>query len=81
MAMGLDKEQIASLLNLIASSRPDDLDCDGCFEMLAEFAETELATREVPDALRAVQTHLEQCACCQAEYDLLRKALREIEGQ
>lgn len=80
--MPMTREQIAALLQQVADNRPDPVDCDGCFDRLAEFAELRLADQEVPEALRAVETHLEQCFCCQDEYRALCEALRAAgEGQ
>ena len=45
--MALSNEQITSLLNMVAVAEPDEVDCDGCLEHLAEFAEAELFNREV----------------------------------
>ena len=78
--MPISNDQIASLLGMINDAKPDDLDCDGCLEHLAEFAENELANREIPEALKAVQTHIEQCKCCRDEYAALLAGLKEIEG-
>ncbi len=79
--MALSEEQIATLIGMIATSQADDLDCDGCFEQLSEFVEVELAAREIPDALRAVETHLKQCKCCQDEYNALLEGLRALETE
>ena len=49
--MPLSNDQIASLLGMVNASESDELDCDGCFARVAEFAEAELANREIPDAL------------------------------
>jgi len=76
--MALTNEQISSLLGMISASKEDLSDCDGCFDHLAEFADTELAGREIPDALKAVESHLQQCSCCKDEYQTLLKGLREI---
>lgn len=77
--MPLTTEQISGLLGMIATVEPDSLDCDSCFEYLAEFAEAELASREIPEALKAVEIHLQQCMCCQDEYRALLEALRALE--
>jgi len=77
--MALSQEQISSLLGMISSAKEDSLDCDACFDHLAEFAEAELAGQEVPDALKAVETHLHQCGCCKDEYLALMDGLREMD--
>jgi predicted anti-sigma-YlaC factor YlaD len=76
--MKLSKDQIESLVKMVASAETDESDCDSCFEHLAEFAETELSGKEIPEALRAVDRHIKQCDCCRAEYDALVAGLKAI---
>lgn len=77
--MPLSDQQISTLLRMVAAGEQDPLDCDGCFEHLAEFAEKNLQNQELPAALQAVETHLEQCPCCEDEYQALLEALRTLE--
>jgi len=77
--MPLTNEQVSNLLGMVASGEPDRLDCNGCFEQLAEFAEVHLTSREIPAALRAVETHLRQCACCNDEFNALLEGLRALQ--
>ena len=76
--MGISREQVTSLLALVANAKPDELDCDGCLELMAEFVECELSECEIPDALRIVQRHLDQCLCCQDEHEALLTGLRSL---
>ena len=78
--MPLTEEQIKQLLQMVAASQPDGLDCDGCYGQLAEFAESQLLDKNIPAALRTVETHLTHCACCQDEFNALLEGLRAIEG-
>lgn len=73
--MPLTSAQIDQLLTLVTGIRDDNLDCDGCFEQIAEFAETELEGRSLGEAQQAVKTHLECCPCCADEYRALQDAL------
>ena len=77
--MQLSNDQINKLLLLVASSEPDDLDCDGCFEQIAVFAEAELLDREVPEAMNVIKHHLTQCHCCEDEFNALLEGLRALE--
>jgi hypothetical protein len=77
--MGLNQEQINNLLRLVATSNNDAMDCDGCLTKISEFADVHLLNREIPQALSAVKNHLEQCPCCQDEFNALREALTEID--
>lgn len=77
--MTISNEQTKSLLSFIASSKLDELDCDSCFDHMAEFVEQELAGAEIPEALQKVQRHLAQCACCNDEHNALLEGLRALE--
>ena len=63
--MPITTQQMNILLKLIATAEPDGLDCDGCLARVSEYAETELASLEIPEAMRAVEVHLKQCPCCE----------------
>lgn len=77
--MALSDDQISNLLGMVCSSQSDNLDCDGCFDHLAEFAEAKLQSREIPDALKEVENHLQQCACCKDEFNALLEGLRAMQ--
>ncbi len=76
--MKLDNEQTKKLLQMVATSMPDAIDCDGCFEHLAEFVDHELLGSEIPEALEKVKRHIDQCLCCYDEYDALLQALEFV---
>ena len=80
--MSLSKEEIAELLRLIGLTRDEEIDCERCLALVAEFAERELAGRSVPAGLEAVAHHLSICAECREEYEALLRALtsRELRG-
>ena len=77
--MSLSNDQIKKLVDQVANVQVDELGCEGCFERIAEFAEFQLANRELNDAMLAVQTHLESCDCCNDEYQALLEGLQAIE--
>lgn len=77
--MPLSDKQVATLLSMVIGTEPDSIDCDGCFKHIAEFAEIELAGSEVPDALKAIQRHLEQCPCCKDEFNALIAGLNALD--
>jgi len=78
--MALTKDQISNLMDMVLSVEPDQTDCDGCLGQIAQFADFHLESKEVPEAMKAVQTHLEQCLCCKDEFNALLKALDAIEN-
>ena len=78
--MSLSREQIAELLRLIGLTRDEEIDCERCLALVAEFAERELAGRSVPAGLEAVAHHLSICAECCEEYKVLLEALKAMDG-
>lgn len=74
--MSLSKDQTKTLVELIESADTDELDCDSCFDSLSELVDLKLSGQEIPASLNAVVRHLEQCACCNDEYNALLEALR-----
>ena len=78
--MSLSPEMIKKLIDLVATTQDDALDCDGCLEHVAEFAEAHLAGRSLSAALESVRMHLESCGCCQDEFEALLAALGTLDG-
>jgi hypothetical protein len=76
--MKLTHQQVSNLIELAVTTKSDSLGCDGCLELIDQFAQIQLDGTEVLDAMDAVRVHLEQCKCCQDEYESLMIALREI---
>ena len=78
--MPLSNEEIAELLRLVGLTRDEEIDCERCLALVAEFAERELAGRSVPAGLEAVAHHLSICAECFEEYEALLRALKAMDG-
>lgn len=76
--MMLTQQQFAGLLQMVLTVEPDALGCDDCFGRVAEYAEYQLAHRELPVALQAIGTHLQQCPCCRDEYQALLEGLQAL---
>lgn len=76
--MSLTKENIQTLVALIATAEPDQMSCDECFGQIGEFAEIALEGRPLSAGMTVIQRHLEQCPCCKDEYEALLDALREF---
>lgn len=75
----INYQQAIRLLTSVALVLPDPLDCDGCFDVIAELAEAERRGDPLSDALQAAKRHLSQCPCCAYEYDALLEAIAEAE--
>ncbi|MEE4378129.1 MAG: hypothetical protein V2J55_11560 [Candidatus Competibacteraceae bacterium] len=76
--MSLSKKEIDALLRLVNLTQDDEIDCEQCLSVVAEFAERELAGRSVPAGLEAVAQHLSICAECREEYEALQQALNDM---
>ncbi len=74
--MTLKEDEIRELIDLLGKTRDREIDCDACLEQVAEFAEQQLSGKEVPEALDAVQQHLDVCGECREEYRVLMDVLR-----
>lgn len=79
--MPLSKDQISTLLALVADSTEDDMSCDGCLEHVAQFVETELAGVEMCETMLLIQNHMNNCPCCKDEYNALKQAMLSLEEQ
>lgn len=77
--MKLSYQQINNLIELTIGTVDDTLGCDGCLELMDQFAQAELDDAVMPVAMEAVRIHLEQCKYCKDEYEALMIALREVQ--
>ena len=77
--MTLSNNATERLLDAIRTAGEDSLDCESCFEMMAEFVENELRDRPMSVVLKKVAVHLEQCECCRDEHAALLEAIRAAE--
>ena len=75
--MTLNQDQIRFLVQAVSKTTPDSMDCDGCQTKVAQFAETELAGKTRCQSMDAVRNHMQNCPCCQDEYNALLEALKE----
>lgn len=78
--MPLSKQELDEMLRLVGLTRDDEINCEQCLALVAEFAEQQLAGKSVPEGLKAVDHHLVLCAECREEYEALRKALEQLYG-
>ena len=79
--MTLKENEIKALIDLLGKTRDREIDCDACLEQVAVFAEQQLSGKEVPEAMNAVQRHLDVCGECREEYRVLMDVLRSSSGE
>jgi hypothetical protein len=73
----LTLKEVRDLLEASLATRDIEIGCDDCLMQVASYCETELAGKEVPEALRLVREHLEICPDCHEEYHALLVAMLE----
>ena len=75
--MPLSKKEIDALVRLVALTQDEEIDCEQCLAVVAEFAEKQLEGMDIADGLKGVQHHLEICSECQEEYQALLAVLKQ----
>jgi len=78
--MALTRDTLKNILKASLKAGPAEqvIGCDECLELIDQFAERVLAGKEIPEALRLVQFHLESCPPCKDEFEALLIALRAM---
>ena len=73
--MKMTDAQVQSLLHMLALTQDEEVDCNGCLQHMAEFAEANLVGKSIPEGLRCIDEHLKRCGECRQEYEALLAAL------
>lgn len=76
--MALTREALRKIVDTSLATKTDYIGCDECLAQLDQYVEQVLVGKEIPEALRLVQEHLEDCPDCEEEYLALLTALRGI---
>lgn len=78
----MNRSQLELLLRLVVQTQDEELSCTACFEQLPLYVDLEVSG-EAPDVrLPLFRRHLEQCAVCREEYEMVRELARlESEGR
>jgi hypothetical protein len=76
--MKLSSETIRSMMKAVKSTRDEELDCGHCHEELDRFIEMKISGKKASEALPLVQEHLDRCAPCREEYEVLMEALKAL---
>lgn len=78
--MPLSNKELKDLLRLVGLTNNQEINCEQCLALVAEFAEYELAGKSVPEGLKAVEQHLSVCSECREEYEALQRALGDLKS-
>lgn len=76
--MKLNRQQIQTLIRMVANTKTQELDCDEMMRALTAYAD-KLARGEVMEVTDAatIQHHLEICPECSEEFEFLRRIVAE----
>jgi hypothetical protein len=77
--MLLDQSQIKILLEALVLTHEIEVDCDVCFDSMAEFAESQLSGASVPEALVLIDDHIRICADCREEFQILKEIIAKMD--
>ncbi len=78
----MDPSRLERLVRMIYRTEDEEISCSECFDLVAQYVDSEIAGRPVPARLRRLAQHLDQCGVCREEYEVLRELARlETEGQ
>jgi hypothetical protein len=70
-----DNELIKKLLDKVARTREDEIDCQEVYELIDLYAETTAQGGDAGAMLPLVKHHLEMCGECWEEYQALLQIL------
>jgi hypothetical protein len=76
--MKLSTETIRKMMNSIRMTHDKELTCGHCYDELDEFIEMKLRGLNAEEAKPLVKEHLDRCAACREEYEILLEALQAM---
>ena len=68
------REQLAALARQLASTAPEEIDCEAVLDRVAAYLEAKRSDMAIPPELEAVGQHLEVCPSCFEEFQALVRA-------
>lgn len=74
--MKLTRDLLKKMVRMVATTLPEEIGCEECFEQLDRFAELVLAGKPAGEAMPLVRVHLERCGDCREEFEALMTMLR-----
>ena len=72
----MNVDRLERLLRLVARTEDEELSCTGCFELLPQYADLEVAGADPDARIPHSRQHLVQCVVCREEYETLRELAR-----
>lgn len=74
-------DRFIRMMEMLASTREEELSCDEVFEMLDQFVELAVKGEDVRRLMPLVQHHLDMCDDCREEYQYLERILNGLGGE
>ena len=78
--MQASKENLEKLMQSLAHTQEQELDCDEVFELMDLYTEAINSGKELTEVLPLVRQHLEICKCCNEEIEALLRILEREEA-
>jgi hypothetical protein len=78
--MALNSEQVGQLLKMIQQTKEVELTCPECLDELDKYTQSIQDGMPIDGVLFRVRKHLEACACCTGQYNLVLETLKAIEA-
>lgn len=69
------REVMKRLIEQLANTQEDEVDCDEVFKVLDMYAEAESRGEDPGELLPMMKQHLEICKCCQEELEAVIRIL------
>ncbi len=69
------REQLAAIARQLASTAPQEIDCEAVLDRVAAYLETTRSEVTLPPELDAIRQHLEVCPSCLEEFQALVRAV------
>lgn len=74
--MKLSLDVLKRMVRAVATTKPNEIGCDECFEQVDQFVELNLQGINAAEAMPLVQDHLDRCGGCREEFEALMDCLR-----
>jgi hypothetical protein len=76
--MALNADAIKDIVRYSLNVPEASVGCYECLDQIDRYSEMVLAGKEIPEALRLIETHLKDCPECEEEFQALLTALRAM---
>ena len=68
----MKKGRFERWLQKIDRTEDEEISCSECFDLVSHFVEVELTGEDAAAKMPQLKHHLDQCAACREEYEILR---------